>query len=387
MKKRHAILGILLAFTLLLAGCTTQNPGSGSENSPAEGTSSTINESSNDADSGNTGFSYSEGIDENGLWEGITALDHVELFKYDGLSIPSDTHTISDEALETEKSSLLQSYNTNEEITNRAVADGDTVNIDYVGSVDGVEFDGGNTGGSGTEVTIGVTSYIDDFLEQLIGHMPGETFDVEVTFPDVYEQNESLQGKDAVFKTTINHIVETTEAELTDSFVSENLKDTYGWSTVEELDSGLRVKLQNTAIASYLQNELVNLATVTDTPESMIQYQQDSMIRYYEDYAAYYDMEFDEYLSTNVGVNSIDELLAANEEELNDAANYFLIIQAIAEDAGLSVTEDDVAAYFSEELGVDDYAEYEDLYGMPYLKQIVLTEHVLDYITQRAVLA
>jgi trigger factor len=90
--------------------------------------------------------------------------------------------------------------------TDVAVEDGDTVNIDYVGTVDGEEFSGGNTEGYGTDLVIGSGSYIDDFEEQLIGHYVGETVDVKVTFPDPYANDESLSGKEAVFETTINGI-------------------------------------------------------------------------------------------------------------------------------------------------------------------------------------
>lgn len=86
-----------------------------------------------------------------------------------------------------------------------AVEDGDTVNIDYVGSIDGVEFSGGNTQGAGADLTIGSGTYIDDFEEQLIGHYIGETVEVNVTFPENYG-NEDLNGKDAVFEVTINGI-------------------------------------------------------------------------------------------------------------------------------------------------------------------------------------
>lgn len=91
--------------------------------------------------------------------------------------------------------------------TSLTVEDGDTVNIDYVGTVDGVEFSGGNTQGMGTDLTIGSGSYIDDFEEQLIGHKVGETVTVEVTFPENYG-NEDLNGKDAVFEVVINGIYE-----------------------------------------------------------------------------------------------------------------------------------------------------------------------------------
>ena len=89
--------------------------------------------------------------------------------------------------------------------TSLAVEDGDTVNIDYVGSIDGVEFDGGSTNGQGTDLTIGSGLYIDDFEEQLIGSHPGDTVDVNVTFPEDYNA-EDLRGKDALFVVTINGI-------------------------------------------------------------------------------------------------------------------------------------------------------------------------------------
>lgn len=82
---------------------------------------------------------------------------------------------------------------------------GDTVNIDYVGKIDGKEFDGGSTNGQGTDLTLGSGTYIDNFEEQIEGHVTGETFDVTVTFPDDYGVAD-LRGKTAVFTTTLNGI-------------------------------------------------------------------------------------------------------------------------------------------------------------------------------------
>ena len=91
--------------------------------------------------------------------------------------------------------------------TSLEVTDGCTVNIDYVGSIDGVEFQGGNTQGAGTDLVIGSGSYIDDFEEQLIGAHPGDTVEVNVTFPEDYG-NEELNGKEAVFEVVVNGIYE-----------------------------------------------------------------------------------------------------------------------------------------------------------------------------------
>lgn len=87
------------------------------------------------------------------------------------------------------------------------VEDGDTVNIDYVGTVDGTEFDGGSTGGMGTDLTIGSGLYIDNFEDQLVGSHPGDEVEVTVTFPEDYGK-EDLNGKEAVFDVTVNGIYE-----------------------------------------------------------------------------------------------------------------------------------------------------------------------------------
>ncbi len=90
--------------------------------------------------------------------------------------------------------------------TELTVEDGDKIHIDFVGSVDGVEFEGGNTEGEGVDLWVGSGSMIDDFEEQLIGAHPGDTVDVYVTFPDDYEKAPDLEGKEALFKVTIHGI-------------------------------------------------------------------------------------------------------------------------------------------------------------------------------------
>lgn len=118
-----------------------------------------------------------------------------------------NTNTDSTEDTQTSETGTSDTpeYSTDTSLT---IEDGDTVNIDYVGSVDGVEFEGGNTQGAGTDLVIGSGSYIDDFEEQLIGAHPGDTVEVNVTFPDPYQNNTDLSGKEAVFEVTVNGIYE-----------------------------------------------------------------------------------------------------------------------------------------------------------------------------------
>lgn len=386
MKSYKNFLCFMLVITMLLvplAGCGSKNDNSAdaaASANPTEtaGTDNPSEEPVNDTSADNTAFSYSEGIDENGFFEGITALDYVEIFDYKALTIPSDLHQISEDKLQAEIDNILTYYSTKEQVTNRAVVDGDTVNIDYVGSADGVEFDGGSTSGAGTDVTIGVTSYIDDFLEQLIGHMPGETFNVEVTFPDVY-QNESLQGKDAVFVTTINYIVETEQPELTDDFVETNLTASYGWKTAAEMKEDISAELKETAIQPFISEYMTNEVTISSVPDKLTEYQEKAMLQYYRDGAEYYSMEFEEFISV-MGVSSVDELIESNRDSYLQSAKYTLVAQAVAEDADISVSEDDMVGYFN------DYSQYEEKYGLPYLKQIVLFQKVISYIIDNATL-
>ncbi len=365
MHKQHKIIALLAATALLaapMAGCGQQDEE----------------------------YTYSSGITQNGRWEGITALDHVELCPYEGIPVPPEAHEITVEAVQAQMEQYAAQFTTKEEIKDRAVQDGDTVNIDYVGSVDSVEFDGGSTQGAGTEVTIGVTSYIDDFLDQLVGHMPGETFDVEVTFPDDYGTEESgnahLNGKDAVFVTTINHIVEEKEPVMDDLFVQENFSESKGWATVSEMREGIRQELQTSAVSNFIQNYIIDNSTVSQLPDSMLDYQEKSMLRYYEEYASYYSMDLAEFLPTYAGVANTEELLANNKESNTRSATFYLIAQAIAEDAGIEVKDADLRDYFQKYAGSEDYTQFKTHYGKPYLMMMVQSQNVLDHLQEKAVL-
>lgn len=367
MKKVYRILVLIVIAVLISAlffGCSEKNK-----------TLTSVDE----------GFAFSYGIDKDGFWENVKALKSVELCNYTGIIIPKDIHEIPNTSIQAEIDSLLSGFEQDIQVTDRKIMDGDTVNIDYTGSIDGVPFSGGSTQDSGTDVTIGVTNYIDDFLEQLIGHTPGESFDIEVTFPDDYSKEE-LKGKDAVFAITLNYIVESISPELTDDFVTENLAPVYNWSTVSEMQDFIGNKLQESAIEYFLQDYIAENSSINSLPEILVEYQEFSMIQYYKDYAKYYSMEYEEFLSASTGAATTDELLELNLAQNTKTANLFLLIQAIAEDVGITVSDDDAIAYFSEISESGDHSDYEAVYGMPHLKLITLQRAVIDYIKDSIIL-
>lgn len=381
--KSYKILGIFLALVMLAVPLT----GCGEKTDEGNTSATTV---ANEESSSSITIDYSKGLDENGFFEGVKATDYVENLKYKGLEIPKDIHTISDDEVQEQIDAIVENYAESKEVKDRETVDGDTLNIDYVGSVDGVEFDGGSTGGAGTEVTIGETNYIDDFMEQLIGHKPGETFNVEVTFPEDYGQEGTeqaeLNGKDAIFVTTINHIVEKENPEFTDAFVKENFSENYSLNTVDDMKKQIKEDLQKSAISTYVQDYLINDVTIKEIPDSVMNYQERMMIDYYKNMAQSSGMDFETFLTDNLQVASEAELIEQAKETNTDAANKDISVQAIAEDAKITVTEEDLAEYFLKNYNSEDYSSYEEECGMPYLKKTVLYQSVIEYITDNAVL-
>ena len=250
-------LALVLAMALSLAACGGSAAGAASS------------QASSAASSSSSSSTYSKGLDENGYWAGITALDYVTLPQnYAAPVLPQEILTADPAMVESNLQAIPYDFATTAQVTDRAVEQGDMVNIDYVGSVDGVEFDGGSTGGAGTSVMAGATNYIDDFLTQIIGHMPGETIDVNVTFPDPYQNNPDLAGKDALFVTTINYIEEAVVPELTDEFVKENLSQYYeGVETVEALTALVEESVRENQLLTFFTDVEGYMASCTFTEE------------------------------------------------------------------------------------------------------------------------
>ena len=354
MFKRIASLSLLIVFAFaVLAGCS----GNGRKY---------------DYDLSN--FNFSDGLDANGFFKDIKASDIVSLPEYKGVVLPAEVLVADDADIQEQIDQILAEYETFEKITDDAVKNGDTVNIDYVGSMDGVEFEGGSTGGFGTDVTIGVTNYIDDFLDQLIGHMPGDRFDVNVTFPDSYPNNPDLAGKDAVFDVTINYIKGTAiKAELTDEIAGE-----YGFDTVDDLKADIAAWLVNQQKSDFF-TEIVYQSTVKkDIPQQVMDFVIRADLIEYKNYADRFGVTIDEFMKSYVGYDSVAAYIDTNYTNFEQSALYCLAVQAIAEKEGITASDMDVS-----DAGLSDYVES---YGMPYLKQYVLqTIKVPGFVTDNSV--
>ncbi len=176
---------------------------------------------------------YSLELDDNGYIKGVKATDYVTLCDYKGIEVPASEVNYTDEAFKDVINQALSAHQVLKE--EGTVKDGDKVSIDYVGTIDGVEFEGGNSGGNGYDLTIGSGQFIEGFESQLIGHKAGEEVSVNVTFPEDYG-NADVAGKPAVFAVTIHGIYE--DPEYNDDFVCAYYPDM--GSTVAEYEKSLR---------------------------------------------------------------------------------------------------------------------------------------------------
>ena len=331
---------------------------------------------------GDAAVNYSLGLTTDGRFEGIAAKDYVTLGQYTNLTYPEEVTSVKEEDIQTRIDSIMSSHTYTNEVTDRAVKDGDTLNIDYVGTVDGVAFEGGSTDGNGTQVTIGVTSYIDDFLEQLIGHQPGETFDIEVTFPDPYQNNPDLAGKDAVFTVTINHIVETYTYELTDDFVVDNLQKDYGYTSIADMREKIAADLHDTQVYNYMIETILENCPVSEVPQKLVDNEITITVKQLKYQALQYNMDAST-LFTYYGVADEDAFRTTYEEDIRERISQYLVMMAIAEDAGLIATEQDVKDYFLEEMDTEDYSEYVKNYGYGYIYRAVTVNNVGNYLQEQ----
>ena len=391
MKLNHfhrlTALGLAVGMTAALAACgksADESAASTAETAEATAESASTEETAADAEYAYLeDFSFSDAFDENGYIKGVTATDYVTLpDDYADITIAADLGQVSDDDINNYiESNVLSSFATDEQVTDRAAADGDTVNIDYVGRIDGEAFDGGNTNGSGADLTLGSGTYIDNFEDQIVGHTPGETFDVTVTFPEDYG-NEDLNGKEAVFKTTLNYIKESKNPELTDDWVASNLGETMNLNNVEELNTFVKNTMLYDQQASTVYSALHDkVSFAKELPQSVLDYYRDVVLFRLYSYAQNYGVSMTTLLQSGLfgtTYDSIDAYVEDIHDSLNTITEQALLMQAIAEKQGLVCDTALMNQDFGKFYGTTDPSAYISAYGENYIKMNVLQSEVMQ---------
>lgn len=306
------------------------------------------------------GTDYSAGLTDDGKIENADMSAAVTLADYKNISVPEDEVAATTEEVDGQINSTLESYKELNTDPNLVIADGDEVNIDYVGTVDGVEFEGGNSGGAGYDLVIGSGSFVDDFEQQLIGHKPGDEVTVDVTFPEDY--NEEMAGKDASFAVTIHGIQ--TVPELTDEFVAENLSETEEVSTAAEYRAKVEQDFREEHLSEYLKNYVVENSTINSYPKRYVKAVK-SLLK-----------NGDQGTEIDNEIEYEKELTQRAEETVKETMVY----QAIFEDAGLVFDADARFAEMAEESGEEYVDSLKERYGAPYLAQSEMRQMAEEHL-------
>lgn len=390
--KRNTFLrtaaGVLtLGMAAGLAGCGATADTSSSSVATADSAASSepaTSEEAADAYAYLANFSFSDAFDENGYLSGIKASDYVTLPDgYDKMTLASEINTVAADDITTYiNSNILANYKTTEQVTDRAAVSGDSVNIDYAGTIDGVAFDGGTS--TAYDLTLGSGTFIDGFEDQIIGHTPGESFDVNVTFPETYSKAD-LAGKAAVFATTLNYISEQVTPELTDTWVTDNLNESLGLSTVDALNAYVSDTLLFDQQSSNVYSQLNETATIADElPDALTSYLESWYLYSPYQYSQMYGVGLEELLGQS-GYDTVDSYLEAAQSSILSMGHQILVMQAIAENKGLTCDTDTMNAEFERYFGTSDPTSYTENYGENYIKMNILHDVVMQGLIDSAV--
>ena len=327
---------------------------------------------------------YSAMLNEDGTIKDVNVTDYVKTFDVNAVKLAKADVEYTDEKMQEDINKQLESHRVLNADTALAVKDGDVVNIDYTGTIDGTEFDGGSA--QDYDLTIGSGSFIDNFEQQLIGTHPGDQLTVNVTFPEEYPNNPDLAGKAAAFAVTVNGIKELPE--FTDEFVKANLSENA--QTVEEYKQYLKDTNYKSNLASAVSKYISDNISADNYPTAYLKQLKALQMTLNEEEFNYMAQMYAQY-GMNFSYGSVMEYKgAANtaeyEKVLEEDAKKFCLnnmaYQELAAQAGITVSDEDYEA-FKTENGVTE--EIEETYGKPYLiQQYILPEKVETYIAEHA---
>ncbi len=282
----------------------------------------------------------------------VTVKPEVNVKEYKGLKVTKNVYTVTESEAKAELE-RLQKQNERTIVVERESKDGDTVNINFEGSVDGVPFDGGK--GDNYDLVLGSGSFIPGFEPQLVGKKAGEDVQVEVTFPEEYHAEE-LKGKAAVFACHINEVKETELPELDDEFA----KDVSEFDTLADLKKDIKKKIKEQKARqadSELDNALIDALlenTEVTIPDAMIQQKVDNMAAEFEQRLAGSGLNLQMYLQyTGMDEASFRKGFEADAEKQTKVR---LALEKVVELEGVVVSEEDIEK---------EYSDIAAAYGMP----------------------
>lgn len=306
----------------------------------------------------------------------------VKLGTYKGVEVTKMDTTVTEEDVDNQIEKILAANPEYIAVTDRAAQNGDRLDIDFVGKLDGEAFDGGTA--EGYKLTLGSHAFIDGFEDGLVGAENGQKLDLNLTFPENYGSAE-LAGQAVVFEVTVNAIEEVKDAVMDDAFV-QRVSD---FNTVDEYRADVMRALQE-AKEQMADQQLENDAYFAALNNSEYELNQDAVDQYYDEQIDYHNSiasmygfaGIEDYASTVYQMDN-DTFESYIRESAENAVKEKLMMEEIIKAENLVADDDDIAVV-AEKLGMDAET-MKNSYGEDKAKEYALFFQILDLIKENAV--
>lgn len=338
-----------------------------------------------------TGSATGSAVSSNSAIDEAAALefnpsDYIEkLANYKGIEYTKVDTVVTDAEVKERIDEFLKRYPA--KVTDREIKKGDTVNIDYEGKKDGVAFEGGTA--AGVDLNIGLGRFIPGFEDGLIGKKPGETVDLNLSFPEDYH-NEELKGAKVVFTVKINYIVGEASKKLTDELVKENTE----FATSADYEADVRNKLEESkkdaakeSTQSEVIEKVVTESAVKALPEGAEDKYYQQIMNYWNNLAAQYGIELKDIITNQFKLTE-EEFEKEVRSQAANSAKQLVVVRAIAEAEKLEVSDEEyqtaLNTYYerSGAKGNIDVATYESRIGKGNLMDLIILDKVGAFIVE-----
>lgn len=316
----------------------------------------------------------------------VAVKPEVTLGQYKGLEYDEKPVEVTDEDLEQELKKVQEQNARTITVEDRAIANGDIAVIDFTGSVDGEEFEGGK--GEDYELVIGSHSFVDTFEDQLIGKNTGDEVEVNVTFPEDY-QAADLAGKPALFKVVIKAIKTKEIPELDDEFAS----DVSDFDTLDEYKEDLKKtilekkeKTAKTAKENALVDKVIENAQM-DIPEPMIELEVRQMADEFAQRMQMQGLSMEQYMQYT-GLTS-EKLLEEMKPNAEKKIKTRLVLEAVVDAEKIEVSAEELEAEYKKladmyQMEVDKVKEIMGTAGEENMKKDIAVQKAVDVIADSA---
>lgn len=377
MKKKAVVAMLIMCMAVSAAAC---GKSSDTEKTTTETTDTKDSEDS-EKDSTDTDTKEAASSEGKRLVSVKDVSKYVTIGEYKGLELTRTSQSVTDDDVQAEINYNLEDNGT--EVKDGTVENGDTVTINFTGTIDGKEFDGGSA--EDYELVVGDGEMIDGFEDGIVGMKSGETKELDLTFPDDYYE-ESVAGKAVVFKVTLQKF--TRPAELTDEWVAENTE----YKTVDEYRAAVKTQLEDTAVqtADYelysdAWNEVQAASEIKDYPKEDVDAAKKSYQELNEKYVKDAGMEMADFLKSQ-GMSE-EDYESECQQYAESKVEQNLIVQGIMDAEGLSIDDEETQKLkddLIEEYGFASIDEMIETYGEQEVNESLALLRVERFIVDNA---